>query len=52
MMDAITSTNPEKRSRGNKILKNVARLIKAKKTKRNKDAGLDVNEFDEFKEFQ
>jgi hypothetical protein len=33
-----------------KILNNVARLMQAKKQKRNKEQGLDEAEFDQFKD--
>jgi len=48
MIAAITSKDPEKRQRGHKILKNVARLLKAKKAKRNQEQGLDMDELKDF----
>jgi|JI10StandDraft_1071094.scaffolds.fasta_scaffold271614_1 hypothetical protein len=48
MMNAIMSKDRDEREEGNRILKNVARLINAKKSMWNKKEGLDKNEFDEF----
>ncbi len=50
MIAAICSKDPEKKAIGDKILKNVARLLKAKKAKRNMEHGLDEGEFEEFKD--
>ena len=49
MMDAIISDNKDKKRRGMKILKNVAKLLKAKKAKRDREEGLDEDEFEAYK---
>lgn len=50
MIAALLKPKTDEGERGLRILKNVDRLLKAKKATRNKEQGLDPDEFNEFQE--